>query len=156
MQLKITVEKGELKISLSELVYDDTLLRAIAKTAIFEELLLEAVVKLAVSGQVEWADDPDGSPWWIGTSGRIPFEKMRVELAKLSDATSANTIRELTEQRNRIVANCDIFQRRAWASEQWIRDGVHHAFTRIGDDEFMRAKRIAAQPAYAAPLPDGY
>lgn len=156
MEMRITAKDGKLEIHLSELVRDEVLLRAMAKTAIFEELLLEAVVKLAVTGQVEWADSPDECPWWIGTSGRLPFERMRAELSKLADETSKETIRELTKQRDKLKEDCDIYQTRAWVAERWIQSGLHNAFTRITDEDYLRAKRIANQPAHAAPLPDGY
>lgn len=152
MEIQALIEKGVLKLDLSELVRDEALLRAVAKTAIFEELLLEAVAKLAVTNQVEWKDDPEGSPWWIGTSGRLPFERMRIVLAGLADETSRKTIELLTKQRDKIAAECNTYQTRAWEAEDWIRSGFYNAFTRISDEDYLLAKRIISRPAHAAPL----
>jgi hypothetical protein len=146
----IKVEEGKLIIYLEDMIRDETMLRAIAKHAIFNELVLTALASLIVGGEVDWQDGD--SPWWIGGSDFGPnFETARVKLAKLAPDGAQKLIEELRRQRDIIKAQSDIYQNRAWTAERLVRWNVEVLKERCRSDErdMTELAEICRRPAHA-------
>lgn len=57
------VKDGEIRVPVEALGQDPDVARAVAKEVIFDEMLLTAIVSLALTGECDWGD---GSlPWYI-------------------------------------------------------------------------------------------
>mgnify|MGYP001561430512 FL=1 len=116
----VTVKDGKLIVHLETIIRDETMLREIAKSAIFDELLLTAVISLIVSGEIDWQDGD--CPWWIGSSDYGPrFKAMRVKVAALAEPGTQKLLAELRRQRDIVVAQSNVYQDRAWRAERLVK-----------------------------------
>lgn len=116
----VTIKNGELIVSLETIIRDETVLREITKSAIFDQLLLTAVASLIVSGEIDWQDGD--APWWIGSSDFGPkFEAMRVKVAALAEPGTQQLLTELRRQRDIVVAQSQVYQDRAWRAERLVK-----------------------------------
>lgn len=129
------VIKGELIIDLADLVkQDETLLREVAKNAIFDEFVLKAMASLIVSGEIDWGDGE--SPWWMGSSCYGPnFEKVRAELVKLAPEGARKLVEEIQRQRDILAESERVYQARAWEAERMLQR-FSHAIKTSGLDEW--------------------
>ncbi len=116
----IEIKDGELKVHLSYLIRDETMLREIAKTVLFDELLLVAITSIALTGEVDWKDGE--ATWWMGSSDYGPrFEKLRTALVAIAPEAAATLIKDLTKQRDLVKLQSDEYQTRAWRAERLVK-----------------------------------
>lgn len=80
--MKIEIKDGELRLNIAELAKQcPELLRAAARTALFDEDVITAIIQLLLTGEVQWNEDDN--PWWCTRTGAVPWmEKARQELAE--------------------------------------------------------------------------
>jgi hypothetical protein len=132
--MSTTIKDGKLTIDLQDLVRDEIMLREIAKTALFEKLVLTALASMIVSGEIDWQDGE--SPWWMGSSDYGPnFEEARVKLAELAPEGAQKLITELQRQRAVVVVQLQAYQSRAWSAERLVRWNIEALNAKCRNDE---------------------
>ena len=110
---------GSIIIAIEEIIQDESVLREIAKSALFDDLLLKAITDIAISGQVQWSEDE--APWWVCSSGySARFERVRSAVASLANDAAASLVKDLSGIRDRLEKENRIFQHRAWRAENII------------------------------------
>ena len=147
------VQDGEIRISVESLVRDPDVARSMAKNVIFDEMLLTAIVSLALTGECDWGD---GSlPWYIINCRSVNFERLRLRIIEVAPEAAKKVAEELVELRDRAQAERNEYQTRAWQAENflrahkgWIEDMLKSRFGRRAD-ELDELARICARPAHA-------
>lgn len=109
--MKADIDKdGYLRVDAQSLVQamPDKVLRDIAKYALFDELLLSAVVGALVDGLM-WGDGEE--PWWFSSE---TFTKLRLQLLPLLPEITAEAVRHLEIQARRSNAEKNRWHDAAW------------------------------------------
>jgi hypothetical protein len=110
--VKATIDhEGYLKIEVGSIVesMSDADLRALAKYAVFQEVLLAGVVDALVDGHM-WNDDPEPA-WWMGGD---TFNKLRMKLAPLLPDVACKAVQHLERETRQARAEA-----RAWRDACW-------------------------------------
>ena len=72
--MNLHVQDGEIRISIESLILDaPDVARSVVQHVIFDELLLTAIVSLALTGECDWGDGT--LPWYIYSSHRAKFAR---------------------------------------------------------------------------------
>jgi hypothetical protein len=109
------IKDGEIRVNIRELLEDETILRELAKTAVFDEKLIACLSEVLVSGQVDWQDDEDDTPWWSTWTGKgETFEAARRTVANLADQTAQKLITDLEIERDKLYAEREAQRRTIW------------------------------------------
>lgn len=112
---------GEIRIDLSELARDPEVLKMVAAHSLFEEWVINAISGFLVTGECQWREDD--SPWWIGTgTHRKAFEAARQKVAALAPEITQKLIADLTEGRDRAIADYQEWRGKAWDLERKASD----------------------------------
>ena len=142
------VKDGEIRVPVEALGQDPDVARAVAKEVIFDEMLLTAIVSLALTGECDWGD---GSLPWCS----VNFERLRLRIIEVAPEAAKKVAEELVELRDRAQAERNEYQTRAWQAEDflrahkgWIEDMLKSRFGRRAD-ELDDLARICARPAHA-------
>ena len=148
--MSTTIKDGVLSVYVDDLIRDETVLRTVAKYALFEEMTLNAMAQVFVNGQIDWNDGD--LPWYrISGSFNAAFEQTRRELCRLAPEGAKALLDDICTQRDRAVSDRDVYQTRAWRAEQLLRQyerAIRDAA--CGDQEDLSALRRAInQPAHA-------
>ena len=147
------VKDGEIRVPVEALGQDPDVARAVAKEVIFDEMLLTAIVSMALTGECDWGD---GSlPWYIINCRSVNFERLRLRIIEVAPEAAKKVAEELVELRDRAQAERNEYQTRAWQAENfvrahkgWIEDMLKSRFGRRAD-ELDELARICARPAHA-------
>lgn len=110
--MKTDIDKdGYLRIDAQSLVQSlpDRVLRDVAKYALFDELLLGAIVGALVDGTM-WGDDCE-EPWWFSSE---TFTKLRLQLLPLLPAITAEAVRHIERTARRATE-----EERRWRDAAW-------------------------------------
>lgn len=139
MQMKVRVEKGEIKIDVEELFTRLSKVdkKKVYRTIIFDELLVECVVKMIVEGEVEWDNADWQSPdydeeldinnyWYIGSSGfKTALEEIRRQLLTSKDKIIKRIVADLVHERDRAIDNQQYYFNKMMELERHWRDTTH-------------------------------
>lgn len=110
--MSFKIVDGEIRIDLSELARDPEALKMVAAHALFEEWVINAISGFLVTGECQWREDD--SPWWIGTGVyRKAFETARQKVASLAPEITQKLVADLTEGRDRAIADGDEWHTKA-------------------------------------------
>ena len=116
------VVDGRIQIDYEELLDDETILRALAKHALFEPLLIEALTKWLIADQISWSDEQE-SPWYILTSGPgSVLENARKALLPLVSEIVRNENARVCMERDRAVSCKDKTLSRCFELERIVTD----------------------------------
>ena len=142
------VQDGEIRISIESLIRDaPDVERAVAKEVIFNELLLTAIVSLALTGECDWEDGT--LPWSIFNDGRdVNFERLRQRIVEVAPLAAKKLVEDLTALRDRMANNLNEYQSRAWEAESFVRmfrRALEPVVARDDRDELPRLSRICAR-----------
>ena len=139
------VKDGEIRVPVEALGQDPDVARAVAKEVIFDEMLLTAIVSMALTGECDWGDGT--LPWY--------FERLRLRIIEVAPEAAKKVAEELVELRDRAQAERNEYQTRAWQAENflrahkgWIEDMIKSRFGRRAE-ELDALARICARPAHA-------
>ncbi len=124
-KVKAEFKDGKITIDLEDIKEDETILRELAKTVVFDNTLMECFAKLLVSDWIEYEDEPDGWPngWWSTWSGKGQvFEAMRQVVAQKADETAQKLIGDLTNERDCLHGKLEQERKIRWQLEAQIRE----------------------------------
>ena len=140
------VKDGEIRVPVD-------VARAVAKEVIFDEMLLTAIVSMALTGECDWGDGT--LPWYIINCRSVNFERLRLRIIEVAPEAAKKMAEELVELRDRAQAERNEYQTRAWQAENflrahkgWIEDMIKSRFGRRAE-ELDALARICARPAHA-------
>ena len=153
--MNVDVQDGEIRISIESLIRDaPDVERAVAKEVIFNELLLTAIVSLALTGECDWEDGT--LPWYIISVRSVNFERLRQRIVEVAPEAAKKLSEELLKQRDRMAKDLDVYQTRAWQAENfvrmhrgWIEDMLKSRFGRRAE-ELDDLARICARPSHVS------
>ena len=123
MSISCKIEDGKLCVELVDVIRDEAVLREVAKTAIFDEYLIEGVGKLMIHGFIEYHDDTC-RPWysyWTGCGAT--FEKARRIFAGMADRIAQKLIADLIEERDKLFVERDEWRTKCFAFERLVIEG---------------------------------
>ena len=147
------VKDGEIRVPVEALGQDPDVARAVAKEVIFDEMLLTAIVSMALTGECDWGDGT--LPWYIINCRSVNFERLRLRIIEVAPEAAKKMAEELVELRDRAQAERNEYQTRAWQAENflrahkgWIEDMIKSRFGRRAE-ELDDLARICARPAHA-------
>ena len=149
--MNLHVQDGEIRISIESLILDaPDVARSVVQHVIFDELLLTAIVSLALTGECDWGDGT--FPWYIYSSHRAKFEQMRKRIVEVAPEAAKKLVEDLTERRDRMAKELYVYQTRAWEAEHFVRSFrlmIEHALEREDRGEIQLLHRICTRPAHA-------
>lgn len=119
--MKASIDKdGYLKLDAQTLIQmmPDDVKRAVAKYALFDELLLTGILQALVLGTM-WHEDEEG-PWWFGGD---TFTKLRLQLLPLLPAITAEAVRHLEAEMRAARTERDRWRDACWKLQRsWPRE----------------------------------
>lgn len=93
-------DKGNLVVSIEELIESEEVLKACAKHAVFNRYLLTGIVEMMLRDEADWNGEED-TPWSCFVSfGRSYIEEARQKLIAHADEAAQTAVRKLTEERD--------------------------------------------------------
>ena len=101
------VKDGEIRVPVEALGQDPDVARAVAKEVIFDEMLLTAIVSLALTGECDCRS--------------VNFERLRLRIIEVAPEAAKKVAEELVELRDRAQAERNEYQTRAWQAENFLR-----------------------------------
>lgn len=95
------IQNCEIIIELSDILKNSELVREIAKTIVFDDVLLECFTKVLIHGNVDWEDG--STPWQKIFNGKGDvFERIRLELVSLAESSTKKLVQDLIVERDRL------------------------------------------------------
>ena len=97
-----TDDKANIIIGVEELLGNESILKTLTKYAIFDELLLEGIVKWLVDDQIVWDSDDYKHSWWTASSGQSRMSRVRELLTPLVPEILQNEVKRTRESCERL------------------------------------------------------
>lgn len=142
------VKDGEIRVPVEALGQDPDVARAVAKEVIFDDMLLTAIVSLALTGECDWGD---GSlPWYIINCRSVNFERLRLRIIEVAPEAAKKVAKELVRAARSRAGRAERVPDAGLAGGELLADtqGLKIRFGRRAD-ELDELARICARPAHA-------